>query len=198
VRADPRWYETLDSGAWREEAFRDPWVFADPGGDGWHMLVTARANHGPADDRGVVGHAWSADLRTWEPRPPLSAPGQGFGHLEVFQVEQVDGRAVLLFSCTDADFSAARRAVGGAGGIWAAQAASVLGPFEIANAQLVTDESLYVGRLLRRRDDGEWVMFAFHNLAPDGSFIGSISDPMPVRWNGRELDVQLEAVPARA
>ena len=37
----------------------------DPDGDGWHMLITARAAHGPVDDRGVVGHAWSADLRTW-------------------------------------------------------------------------------------------------------------------------------------
>ncbi|MBT2517340.1 glycoside hydrolase family 68 protein [Streptomyces sp. ISL-90] len=195
AQADARWYETLGTGEWREEAFRDPWVFADPAGDGWHMLVTARANTGPADDRGVVGHAWSLDLRNWEVLPPLSQPGQGFGHLEVFQVEVVDGRAVLLFSCTAADFAASRLATGTTGGVWASPAASVLGPYDLAGAQLVTDDSLYVGRLLRRRDDGEWVMFAFHNIAADGSFIGSISDPMPVRWEGRDLRVTPAAVP---
>ena len=31
---------------------------------------------GPADGRGVLGHASSADLRTWEAGPPLSAPGR--------------------------------------------------------------------------------------------------------------------------
>jgi len=27
------------------------------------MLITARANHGADDDRGVIGHARSSDLR---------------------------------------------------------------------------------------------------------------------------------------
>jgi len=184
LRADAAWYETLDDGTWREEAFRDPWVFADPHGDGWHMLVTARANAGAPDDRGVVGHAWSPDLRRWEPRPPLSAPGQGFGHLEVFQVEVVAGRPVLLFSCTAPDLSSARRATGTTGGIWAATGESELGPFDIAGARLVTDESLYVGRLIRRREDGQWQMLAFHNINADGAFGGTITDPMPVEWRG--------------
>jgi len=66
--------EVLD-GHWYDEAFRDPWVFAHPDGDGWHMLITARANHGDVVDRGVVEHAWSADLESWELREPLSWPG---------------------------------------------------------------------------------------------------------------------------
>jgi len=36
--ADPRWYATAASGASVEEFWRDPWVYADPGGDGWHLL----------------------------------------------------------------------------------------------------------------------------------------------------------------
>ena len=56
------------------------------------MLITARANHGPADDRAVVGHATSPDLRDWTPQPPLSQPGQGFGAMEVQQYEHVDGQ----------------------------------------------------------------------------------------------------------
>ena len=51
--ADPRWYATAASGA--EEFWRDPWVFADPGGDGWHLLATARAAGASAEDGGVIG-----------------------------------------------------------------------------------------------------------------------------------------------
>jgi beta-fructofuranosidase len=42
-RADPRWYERLGDSTWPEEAWRDPWVFPDPSGEGWHMLITARS-----------------------------------------------------------------------------------------------------------------------------------------------------------
>ena len=78
-KPDPRPPTANEAARITEEAWRDPWVFADPGGDGWHMLVTARANHGPADDRGVIGHAVSPDLKRWEVRPPISKPGSGFG-----------------------------------------------------------------------------------------------------------------------
>jgi len=72
--ADPRWYQTLPEDVTASETWRDPQVFRDPDGDGWHMLVTARAREGDLRHRGVVGHAWSADLDAWEVRPPLSAP----------------------------------------------------------------------------------------------------------------------------
>ncbi len=188
LAADARWYETIADGQWHDEAFRDPWVFADPRGDGWHMLLTARGRTGPADDRGVVGHAWSPDLRTWELRAPLTAPGQGFGQLEVTQVEVVDGVPVLLFSCLASDMSASRRE-GTTGGVWAAPAASLLGPYDVAAAQQLTDASMYSGRLVRDRA-GRWVMLAFHHDAPDGSFVGSISDPMPVRWQDGRLVIE--------
>lgn len=35
VEADPRWYDKLADGNFEQERWRDPWVFADPGGDGW-------------------------------------------------------------------------------------------------------------------------------------------------------------------
>jgi sucrose-6-phosphate hydrolase SacC (GH32 family) len=189
LEADPRWYERLDEDRhWPDEAFRDPFVFADPDGNGWHMLITARANHGPEDDRGVIGHAWSADLRTWELRQPLSEPGQGFGQLEVTQVEIVDGKTVLIFSSAGSGVASRRQT---SGGIWAAAADSLLGPYDIANAQLVTDTALYVGKLIRPRDAGTareaWMFMAFHHDAGDGSFIGEVSDPQPARWDGHFL-----------
>ncbi len=189
LAADPRWYEKLDAGVWHDEAFRDPWVFADPDGDGWHMLVTARATTGEPFERGVVGHAVSEDLRHWEPRPPLTVPGpRGFGQLEVTQVEVVDGRPVLLFSCLAEHASPDRRATGTTGGIWAAPAAGLLGPFDIAAAEPVTDDRFYSGRLIRRRRDDRWVLLAFHHRGEHG-FVGAISDPTPVVWDGKRLSV---------
>ena len=192
LEATGPWYEKLSSGAWHDEAFRDPWVFADPGGDGWHMLITARSPEGPVDGRGVIGHAWSADLRTWELREPLSAPSvEGFGQLEVLQAEIVDGRPVVIFSCLKEQSTESRRAA--AAGTWAVPAESLLGPFDIDAAYPLTDEHLYVGRLLQRRSDGEWLLFAFRNIGEDGRFVGGVTDPMPVQWDGGRL-VRREAV----
>ena len=164
-------------------------MFADPDGDGWHMLITARAPHGPIEGRGVIGHAWSADLREWELREPLTAPSvDGFGQLEVTQVEVVDGRPVLIFSCTAEHATASRHAQGG--GTWAVPAESLLGPFDIDAAYPLTDERLYVGRLLRRRTDGQWLLFAFRNADEDGRFVGGVTEAMPVGWEGDRLVVR--------
>lgn len=180
LTADPHWYEPLtDDRQWGDEAFRDPWVFADPDGDGWQMLITARANRGPVDDRGVVGHATSSDLVNWTLRPPLTAPGQGFGQLEVCQTVEIDGGHYLLFNCLDTELSTGLRAAGVSGGVWLARADSALGPYDIAGAQMVTDRSHYVGRILRDRS-GRWVFLAFRYDAPDGHFLGGITDPRPI------------------
>lgn len=191
LAADPRWYETFGASAWLEEAWRDPWVLPDPGGAGWHMLITARANDGAVDDRGVIGHARSGDLVTWRAEPPLSEPGAGFGQLEVPQVDTVDGRPLLLFSCLRTELAAARRATA-AGGVWAATADSYLGPFDIAGAYPVTDASLYSGRIIRDRD-GRPTLLAFRNTGPDGRFVGELSDPIPV---GLGPDGRLRPTPA--
>jgi beta-fructofuranosidase len=176
--ADPRWYEVLGE-SWPGENWRDPWVYPDPAGDGWHMLVTARGRAGPDDDRGVVGAAWSPDLRNWEARPPRSAPGAGFGQLEVMQLEVVDGHPVLLFSCLRPELSTARAATVVTGGIWAVTAEPGGDPFDVASAELLVDDRFYVGKLVRDRDGG-WVLLAFHHRGPDDTFVGAISDPMPV------------------
>lgn len=52
LESDPRWYERLPDAQWPDEAWRDPWVFRDPAGDGWHMLITARAAAGPPTSAG--------------------------------------------------------------------------------------------------------------------------------------------------
>ena len=177
LEADPRWYEKLADGQWHDEAFRDPWVLADPDGRGWHLLATGRSNHGPADDRGVVAHAWSPDLRNWQVRPPLSDPGSGFGQLEVVQPVQVDGLWFLIFNCLASDLSAARLATGTTGGVWAARADGPLGPYQVADAQQLTDSRLYVGKVVTDRETRTPWFLAFRNDSPEG-FVGEITDPM--------------------
>jgi beta-fructofuranosidase len=183
VESDPRWYESLNQTKWHDEAWRDPWVFRDPDADGWHMLITARATTGAHDDRGVIGHATSPDLLHWTVRPPLSKPGSGFGHLEVPQVETVDGQDVLLFSCLQAQLARARRSR--SGGVWCVPVADRRGPYKVEHAEPLTDERLYSGRLAATRD-GQWALLAFRNIDDtDGAtrFVGELTDPMPVRWN---------------
>ncbi len=188
VRADPRWYETIGGvDPWRDEHWRDPWVFADPEGNGWHMLITARADHGPVGERGVIGHARSPDLVDWQVYPPLTEPGAGFGHLEVPQVENVYGQWVLVFNCLHDEQSDARK--GGGGGVFVARAASPLGPFDLADASLLADDRYYVGKLVRDPED-RWVFLAFANTDGRGEFVGELTDPAPVRWVGDRLVVE--------
>jgi beta-fructofuranosidase len=49
----------------------------------------------------------------------------------------------------------------------------------VGAARLVSDDRLYVGRMIRDRN-GEWMLLAFHNRGQDGRFVGTISDPMPI------------------
>lgn len=184
VSADPRWYETWGSSDWKEEAWRDPWVFRDPTGEGWHMLVTARANSGATDDRGVIGHAFSADLESWEVRPPLSAPGSGFAHLEVPQVVQIEDRWLLIFSCPVDSLSAEHARLFSDTGTWALPIPGPVGPFDVTEARPITTYSLYSGRVVQQRD-GLWALLGFHNAGPHGPFPGIVSDPIPL-----ELDAE--------
>ena len=43
IAADQRWYVTLSDLLGVSDTWSDPFVFKDPAGDGWHMLITARA-----------------------------------------------------------------------------------------------------------------------------------------------------------
>jgi hypothetical protein len=181
LEPDARWYETAETRLWPDQAWRDPWVFRDR--DVWHMLITARANTGESDNRGVIGHATSSDLKNWTVQPPLSEPGAGFGHIEVVQTEIVYGTPVGLFSCLASELAEERRDSDPTGGVWAFPATSLGGPFEIADAYRLTDERHYVGRLVRDRDD-RWQMLTFRNDDGSGGWIGEITDPQPVQWVG--------------
>lgn len=180
VTADPRWYETWPAPGWKEEAWRDPWVFRDPSGVGWHMLVTARANHGDLDDRGVVGYAFSMDLETWEVRPPLTQPGAGFAHLEVLQVELVDEKWVLLFSCPPSALAARNAHRESDVGTWVTVIDDPTAPFDVSNARPLTGAELYSGRLVKDRAH-QWRFMTVDTGPPERAFTAGLTDPMAFR-----------------
>jgi beta-fructofuranosidase len=175
VEVDPRWYEALDLAHWYEQAWRDPWVYADPDGRGWHMVFTARIGTGPDRHRGVVGHARSADLLTWEVAPPLSKAA-GFGHLEVPQVATVDGQPLLLF-CTNA----IARERGTDERIWYVPGPTINGPWDLASARPFPHPHLYAPRLVDDVD-GTPALIGFLDCV-DGAFVGELTDPIRVRYD---------------
>jgi beta-fructofuranosidase len=178
--ADPRWYDTHPDGS--SDCWRDPFVFADPAGDGWHMLVAARARSGPAGGSGVIGYAHSPDLETWTVGPPLTAPA-GFHHLEVPQAYVLDGQPVLVFSCQPDHVPAGLARAG----CWTCPGETLLGPWDVsAAAPFDDDPALYCGRLVAI-DRDRWVLLGFHHGDNDEAFTGEIVDPIAVTWENSRL-----------
>ena len=181
LEADPRWYETLASGTWFDQAWRDPWVFTDTDDGQFHVLVTARAAAGEPTERGVVGHARSHDLRAWEVLPPVTQP-MGFGQMEVPQLLALGRRWYLLFCSDLATQGVHRRTTGPGTGTYYLIGDSPTGPFRMSNGgTLEADQqgSTYAGKL-HRTSEGQLVFLAWHRTRPGGDFHGALSDPRPV------------------
>lgn len=175
LRADPAHYETLGDTSWPEEAWRDPWVYRDEAGDGWHMLITARGHGAGTTSGGVVGHARSADLTTWTAGPPLGPSSAEFPHLEVLQRIDHGGRTFLTFS-------AARHPAGGGmvSGVWAVEAPADLEGVDVDTARLIAPDPYYAGRIVRDRSDN-LVLLAFSGGGPGSTEAPQgVSDPLPV------------------
>jgi beta-fructofuranosidase len=187
---DPRWYRTLDEDPGASETWRDPFVFRDPNGDGWHMLVTARARGAPRLRDGVLAHARSADLVSWELLPPLTEPA-GFGQIEVPQARVVDGRPLLVFTCHPEEQAGEQVARHGAFSTWYVLGESLTGPWDIAAARpFEGDPKLFAAPLVQRRD-GSWAFVGFRNQEPEGILSFELVDPIPVALR----DGQLVAAP---
>ncbi len=189
ILVSSQWYKTLathpspTTGPDLEhssETWRDPLVFADPDGDGWHMLISARDVRAAKNDDGVVAHATSADLVTWELGPPLCEPGAGFGQLEVLQNKCIDGRWVLVFTCHPQEMTDERIAESGHYCTWSVPSPGPLGPWDITKARpFVAEPDLFAAPLVQRRD-GSWAFVGFRNLEPQGIDAFHLIDPVPV------------------
>jgi beta-fructofuranosidase len=181
LEADPSMYMTLGLAAdpVASETWRDPYVFRDPDGDGWHMYITARLPGAPRLDDGVIGYARSWDLDNWELQPPITAPA-GFGQIEVPQVGVVDGQPTLVFTCHPQEQPPETIERWGEYCTWSVPGDSVLGPWDISRAVPFTAEpDLFAAPFLRDRS-GQWVFVGFVNLEPKGILSFDIIDPIPV------------------
>jgi len=183
LEADPRWYELLDLSRWRDQSWRDPWVFYVREDDSFHLLVTARVPYGPPDEAGVVGHAQSADLVNWTVLPPLTQPGE-FAQAEVPQLVYYHDTYALLVSCLAEDHSRKRRAEMrevAQTGTFVAYASDFRGPYTCFEGPLVPADNplgpLYAGKLLRAGD--QWWYFAFRG-DDSREFHGELIDPLRV------------------
>jgi beta-fructofuranosidase len=184
---DNTYYETLDKTVWYEEACRDPWVFPDPDGRGWHMVFTAREPSGPSIGRGVIGHATSDDLYEWTLQPPLFR-SHVFAHMEVPQVFEWQGHWYCVF-CTaanliDNDYAGAAMSEPMTGTHYL-MADHPLGPWQLVPGDFLLGDpagKLYAGRVLPR-PDGSMCMMAFLKHSDDARFVGELTDPLPLAMN---------------
>ncbi len=185
VEADSRWYEKFSDGTWQDESWRDPFVFHNPDDGRFHMLITARVNHGDPSGRGTIAHAVSDNLLDWEVKPPIVEAGK-YAELEVPQVMHAGGRYYLLFSTSVPRYAQAHLATRKTPPVTGSHyliGPSPLGPFVDDTENFWIGDphgSLYSGKIVEDFD-GQWSFMAFQNYDENGRFIGTISDPVPVQ-----------------
>ena len=204
----PQMFEQLDTSVWPDLCWRDPCVFADAEHGGWAMLVTARMPDGPVDARGAVALLRSEDLCDWRPVGPVTPRGD-WGHMEVPQVVEVGGRHRLVFCAYAACTSAERQArVGRVTGTHYLVGDGVTGPFAPeSDALFAADEqgSLYAGKVITDPLTGGPALLAFLQFDAHGTFIGGLSDPVPIditpdgllRLSRRPAEVAADVADAR-
>jgi beta-fructofuranosidase len=199
LEADTRWYDLLDLTRWRDQSWRDPWLFVDEDDGSIHVLITARSPEGSPDGAGVIAHARSDDFVHWEVLPPLTDPGD-FAQVEVPQLIRGEGRCSVLISCLAEDHSEERReriAATGTTGTFVFSADDFDGCYQAgAEAVRPVDEQpgqLYAAKLVEV-ESGGWRLMAFLGDV-DGTFAGELTDPLVI--DPRVLD-QLRITPTVA
>jgi beta-fructofuranosidase len=196
LEADPQHYEIYDGTRWHDQAFRDPWVYPDPHGQGWRMIFVARQPYGPPQGAGVLGLATSPDLMHWTVEGPIFE-GCHYGEMEVPQLFYLDGWWYCLFSNSVRHRLPAYIASGKCGrvtGTHYLRAKSPDGPFELVEELFFAGDEpghLYGGRTIKD-ENGQLVFFAFLNHRADMTFVGVISDPMPI-WTTPEGYLRIDA-----
>lgn len=175
LESDSEWYEQLDLEAWHDQAWRDPWVWHEPTDGAFHAYVTARAHSGDPAGRGVIGHARSRDLESWEVLPPVTEP-MGFGQMEVPQLVDLGSRSHLLF-CGEL----VRRAQPSLTGTFHLSSERADGPFAAETMEVLEADTIgrsYAGKLI----ETSWGLqfLAWERGLEPGVFAGTVSDPRPV------------------
>jgi beta-fructofuranosidase len=176
IEADPSRYELLDLDLWHDQAWRDPALVEGPDGV-FHVFITARVAEGPTRRRGVIAHAGSEDLVSWDIGEPVVGPGD-FGHLEIPQAIQIGERWHLLYSVpgdmVGSDRPARTRT-------YQAVADDVAGPYREPSDPVVIDDPHWYGAKLSDTAAG-WRCLAWRDHDHGDVFDGEIGDPWPVQF----------------
>ena len=174
-------------GNWHDEAFRDPWVLADPDGDGWHMLITARANHGTSATAGWSGTRGRPTWRTGSCGSRCREPGQGSGSSRCAALRRRRPPGAALQLRGRATCRRRRGPSGMTGGVWIADGRSRRsGPTTSPAPSSSTTVALRRQVHQRPRDRRDEVP-GLPQRDREAHFIGEITDPYAVTWDGDRL-----------
>jgi len=183
LEADPNFYGKLGDEGVADEACRDPWVFQVEGDARWHMLFTAYGKHDVLKENGVIGYAVSDDLFTWTQQPAMFDTKIG-QELEVPETFEVNGTWYLAFSRWSWGAPKSHEdAIGhkiASGTYYLRSEEGPLGPWTLTDTKgLLTDsdEKIYVARKVTL-PDGRDALIAFNNSDGNGSFPGTLTDPI--------------------
>lgn len=184
LEADARWYEQLDPTRWRDQSWRDPWLFIDPSDSSVGCLITARSRDAEPDGAGVVGRARTFDFVNWDVLPPVTRPGE-FAQVECPQLITIGGRSLIVFSCLEEDHTAQRierLKRPGQTGTFFFSAPELWGRYVASDDPIALVDGahgpLYAGKIVATDSPG-WAFIAFRG-AGNRNFIGELTDPLPL------------------
>lgn len=186
LEADPTRYELLDLDVWHDQAWRDPALIEAPDAT-FHAFITARVPYGPTLERGVIAHATSDDLVTWEIGDPVVGPGE-FGHMEIPQSVAIEGRWHLLYSVPGDMVAQHTPAVTRTCQV---VADGIEGPYHEPSDPVVIEHPQWYGAKLVEQYG--WRCLAWRDHERSGTFRGEIGDPWPVEI-GEDGSIEVEVV----
>ena len=189
IEPDPRWYRTLADDPQASETWRDPFVFRDPDGDGWHMLITARA---PGRRRGSrtassptraapTSRPGSCSRRS--PSPPRLRPDRGPAGPRRSTAQP---RARLHLPPGGAERAPDRPPRPAQHLVRARRAPAPARGTSTPRARSPPSRSCSPPRSCEQRD-GTWAFVGFRNQEPEGILSFEILDPIPVVLRDGEL-----------
>jgi len=115
-------------------------------------------------------------LKNWVSTPPLHGEA-GFGQVEVIQVEEIDGKYVMVFCVGEHHLNI--RKPGFQSGTYSVPADSPTGPFHFDRTDIIDADGIYAGRIIKDRS-GQWVLLGFEHGQSPQEFTGRICDPIPL------------------
>ena len=186
---------------YERDDWRDPFVYWDPDGREFRMLLAARRTTGPSNRRGCIALATSPNLQDWEVRDPMWAPDLYFTH-ECPDLFRIGDDWCLVYSTFTERTVTHHRRSRSQEGPWLAPADDAFDSRAFYAAKSASDgrRRFLFGWLPSRteeRDDGAWQWggnLVVHEILDDaGSFVVRPPDTVVDRFS-IPVDLTVEPV----